>query len=104
VLLWKATRRLKRPTVRVPTIKITRNEWIRCNKQKAELLEHHLSNVFHPNDIQSFIDVIPIYQPEILIKAGSPLEISKKIDNNLNPKKASGIIMIPYIYSMPVSD
>lgn len=89
--LWKATRRFKRPIVRVPPIKNAQNQWIRRNDEKAELFAQHLAKVFQTNNIESTIDTTPDYQPEITMKPFSPMEVAMEIDNNLNPKKAPGI-------------
>lgn len=88
--LWKATRRIKRPFVRIPPIRGEEGKWVRCDTEKAELFARHLSEVFQPHDIQSSIDPTPIYKTNQQIRLFSPMEIAAEIDN-MNPKKAPGI-------------
>lgn len=86
----KATRRFKRPIVRVPPIKNAQNQWVRRNDEKAELFAQHLANIYQTNDINFTIDTTPDYQPEVTIKLFFPLEVAMEIDNNISPKKIPG--------------
>lgn len=89
--LWKATSKFKRPVVRVPPIRNAQGSWVRQDKEKAELFAQHLATVFQPHDIQSNIDVTPVYQPNQDFKRVTPMETAEAIDKSLNQKKAPGI-------------
>lgn len=89
--LWKATRRFKQPIDHVPPIKNAQGQWVRKNNEKAELFARHLATIFQTHDIQSNIDSTPIYQPTMIIKPVTPMEVAVEIDKNLNPKKSPGI-------------
>lgn len=88
--LWKATKKFKRPVVRASPLKNAQGRWVRQDKEKAELFAQHLANVFQPHNIQSDIDVTPIYLPNRYLKKITSMEIAQEIDR-LNPKKAPGI-------------
>lgn len=47
-MLWKATKRLKQPMQRSPTIQKTDNDWARSNKEKSQEFAEYFSNVFQP--------------------------------------------------------
>jgi hypothetical protein len=46
--LWKATKRLKQPTQRIPPIRKTDQTWARNAKEKANDFAAHLEKVFKP--------------------------------------------------------
>ena len=46
--LWKATRKLKRPTAHTPPLRKPDGNWARDNKQKADAFANHLENTFKP--------------------------------------------------------
>lgn len=89
--LWRATRRFKRPMTQIPPLKNESGKWLRRNEEKGELFAEYLATVFRPNNIVSYVDTTPVYQPQQPIKLMSPTEIAKMIDRNINPKKAAGI-------------
>lgn len=37
--LWKAAKRLKRPIIQIPSIRTTKGNWAKYNKQKADTFE-----------------------------------------------------------------
>lgn len=88
--LWKATRRFKRPIIRIPPIKDSRGTWLRRDDEKTEYFAKHLAEVFQPHDIQSNVNTTPTYRPNKKFKKFTPYEVAKEIDG-LNRKKAPGI-------------
>jgi hypothetical protein len=48
--LWKATKRLKRPTMNIPTVRKQDHTWTRNNKEKAEAFADHLERTFQTNE------------------------------------------------------
>ena len=48
--LWKAIKRLKRPTTLSPTIKKPDGSWAKNILEKATIFAEHLYNTFQPND------------------------------------------------------
>jgi len=44
--LWKATKRLKRRTMNIPTVRKQDRAWARNNKEKAENFAEHLEQTF----------------------------------------------------------
>ncbi|KMQ87670.1 rna-directed dna polymerase from mobile element jockey-like protein [Lasius niger] len=45
-LLWKATKRIRRPIINAPPIKKTNNAWARSKQEKADVHAEHLEKVF----------------------------------------------------------
>ncbi|VVC41487.1 Hypothetical protein CINCED_3A004098 [Cinara cedri] len=76
--LWKATRQLKRPRVHIPPIRKKDGTWARSDQDKAEL-----------NDIVSELDSTqcqPLNFTREFIRYFTPLEVTYKIDTNINTK------------------
>jgi len=51
-LLWKATRKMKRPQHHIPPVRINHNTWARTDKQKAMAFAEHFASVFQPFPFQ----------------------------------------------------
>lgn len=93
--LWKATKKIKRPTTHVPPIKNEDGSWAVSNRDKAEVFALHLENTFKPNEgttdfptngfaRQTTVDKIPWVTPK---------EVTCEI-KNLNSKKSPGYDLI----------
>jgi hypothetical protein len=48
--LWKATKRLKQPTINIPPVRKQDHTLARTNKEKAEVFVDHLERTFQPNE------------------------------------------------------
>lgn len=88
--LWKAARRVRRPTaVNTPLI-LASGERVSDEQNKANLFAEFLQDIFKPNDIVS--DVVPIGAASDTIngiKHVSPREVAEQLDR-LVPKKSPG--------------
>lgn len=90
--LWKATRHTKRPLVPVRFIRKGDGTWAR-SEDKAKIYTHHLERVFQLKTIKSELDILEHQQLNAIREKSKyfiPLEVSKEIDNKLNPKKSAG--------------
>lgn len=87
--LWKATKRLKQPTIGVPPLRTGDGGWARSDLEKAELFADQLVKTFTPHSICS--NPLPDLESGSSdpIKLFSPLEVAKELDR-LNSKKAPG--------------
>jgi hypothetical protein len=100
--LWKATKRLKQPTQRIPSIRNAYQTWARSDKEKANTFAGHLEKTFKLNDLpqnegleteinKALKEPLQIIQP---IKLLTPKEIRNIIQEDLNPRKAPGYDLI----------
>jgi hypothetical protein len=97
--LWKATKKLRRPTVAIPPIRQRDGSWARTNKDKTNLFAKHLATVFTPHngstanedEVESFI-AAPC-QLSLPTRVFTPTEIRKTI-NTLSSHKAPGYDLI----------
>ncbi|KMQ85369.1 reverse transcriptase, partial [Lasius niger] len=94
--LWKATKRIKRPIIQDPPLKMANGKWARGSKQKADLFADHLANVFKPFPRTTATDNITLTErddeqeiPPVTLK-----ELRSTIRHNLNAKKAPGYDLI----------
>lgn len=95
--LWKATKKLKRPTAHQPPIRQGNGPWARSSDEKANLFKEHLKGVFtaYPNDqnVADFPEVLQEKYDNSNIKF-SVKEVSDTVMKNINPKKAPGFDLI----------
>jgi len=90
--LWKATRKLKRPTLSYSPIRHPDGNWARSDADKAIVFAEYLSKVFTPNEqmetseLPSDVEKTPENQ-SIKFKWSS---VRKTIKENISPKKAPG--------------
>jgi hypothetical protein len=100
--LWKATKRLKQQTQRIPQIRNADQTWARGEKEKANTFAGHLEKTIKPNDLpknegletkinKALKEPLQIIQP---IKFLTPKEIRNIIREDLNPRKAPGYDLI----------
>lgn len=95
--LWKATKKLKRPTTPHPPIRQGKGPWARSDQEKADLFKDHLKKVFTDHTSDCDEPKLPeIHQEEY---DDSPInftvkEVRKAIKNNVNPKKSPGFDLI----------
>lgn len=54
--LWKATKKLKRPTTISPPLRTLDGSWARTDQEKAETFSQHLKNVFKPHPYEGTLD------------------------------------------------
>ncbi|KMQ86445.1 reverse transcriptase [Lasius niger] len=101
--LWKATKRLKQPEILITPVRSPDGKWARSANEKADAFAQHLAEVFtpHPDAAQSEEEEDEIYralnepyQLELPLHNFKKNEVIKIIQNNLNPKKASGYNLI----------
>lgn len=93
--LWKATKRLKRPIMQIPPIRLEDNKWARNNEQKATRFANHLEKIFQPHEDQDEeFNLEEHQQDEHEIPSTSPKEVITEIKENINPKKAPGFDLI----------
>lgn len=93
--LWKATKKIKRPTTYIPPVKNSSGNWAKTNKQKADLFAEHLENVFQPyDDNDNSQQMEEMCEDERSIPAVTSREIAKEIKEKINPKKAPGFDLI----------
>lgn len=57
--LWKATKNLKRPQIKIPPIRKECGEWARSDEEKAIVFANHLERVFTPNPPQGTPHILP---------------------------------------------
>lgn len=94
--LWKAARKIKRPKIQDPPLKISSGGWARSSKQKADLFAKHLADVFKPfpqNSTQTNISFISKMDEQDI----SPVtlkELRNTIKHNLSSKKSPGYDLI----------
>lgn len=98
--LWKATRNIKRPQVRIPPLR-TENSWARSDSDKCSAFAAHFEKVFKPfpsgnsnledEVITSFLE--SSFQMDLPIKKFSITEIKNGI-RVMNPKKSPGYDLI----------
>lgn len=92
--LWKATKQLKRPIMQNPPIRNADGSWARDNEQKANRFAEHLYNTFQPNtgtDLEVWNET---NQENMEINLTSSAEITKVINENIDPKKAPGFDLV----------
>lgn len=97
--IWKATKKFKSPTVPMPPIRRSDNNWARSNDEKANLFAEHLAQVFTlPATNNNLDDEIEDYinapcQLSLPMEAFSPAEVKREI-NLTNSFKAPGYDLI----------
>ena len=97
--LWKATKRLRRPQVLIPSFRNADGSWAKSNDEKAKTFAVHLQRVFTPHHflnptdaaIPAFLDVP--WQMSLPIKPSSPKEVVEAIAH-INVRKAPGYDLI----------
>lgn len=98
--IWKATKKLKRPTIRKPPIKTLNGDWAKSDEEKANTFAAHLHQVFSPDhpqssnieeEIEAFLDVA--CQMSLPIKPFISREVWQEI-KKLKNKKAPGYDLI----------
>lgn len=93
--LWKATKKIKRPQVQYPPIRLNNGDWARSDSEKAETFAKHLEEVFTPS-IQSNSHELP----ELLVNNKTQRikftfkSVKQIISDKINPKKAAGVDLI----------
>ncbi|CAG9830537.1 unnamed protein product, partial [Diabrotica balteata] len=93
--LWKATKRIKRPILHSPPMKLEDGSWARNNQQKAERFATHLENTFKLQDDQDDDQDWPEpKQTDENIKTTSPKEVAELIEEQIDPNKAPGYDLI----------
>jgi hypothetical protein len=93
--VWKATKRMKRPVVHIPTIRKEDGSWARDDEQKAELFADYLEQIFKPNEQQSRNkDELILSEENEEIPSVKPKEVANEIKRNINPRKAPGFDLI----------
>lgn len=94
--LWKAAKRIKRPTTHDPPLKMQNGEWARNSKQKADLFAEHLEGVFTPLPRNSADENTTFIHrtDENEIPGVSLKELKNIIRCNLSAKKAPGYDLI----------
>lgn len=60
--LWKATRRMQRPSVQVPSIRKRDGTWARSEQEKSEIYARHHECVFLSNAINPVLDIVKCQQ------------------------------------------
>lgn len=90
--LWKATKKLKRPTVSNPPIRLPNGSWARIDEQKCIAFANHLTDVFKPHESLKSEDIPKTNCSTIKSK---PIKykwkaVKQVIKNMINPKKAPG--------------
>ena len=90
--LWRAAKKLKRPTLSNPPIRQPDGNWARSDIEKAVAFSIHLNKVFTPHE-ESKNSKLPQYSEEA--SNPSPVKFKWKnvkntIKNCINPKKAPG--------------
>ena len=90
--LWKATKKLKRPKVSNPPIRMPNGDWARTDDEKGKAFANHLSNVFKPHETMesetfSKIEDGPVRTNPIKFKWKT---VKRVIKNTINVKKAPG--------------
>lgn len=99
--LWKATRKIKRPTVTSAPLRKTDSTWARSEQEKADTFAEHLSNVFQPHPYEG----PPDHQEMVMellnmtgVKEATPWNFTEKEVRrtilNANPKKSPGYDLI----------
>ena len=81
--MWKATRKLKRPTAHTPPLRKPDGNWARDNKQKADAFANHLENTFKPNSMHTTnkINLLQENQEHEVINFVTPKEVAQKNNN-----------------------
>jgi hypothetical protein len=93
--LWKATKRLKRPTINIPPVRKQDRAWARNNKEKAENFAEHLERTFKPNEEKTIDTPRRIVEKQIKqIPPVTPNELLNTIKVHINPKKTPGFDVI----------
>jgi 16S rRNA C1402 N4-methylase RsmH len=82
--------------MQIPPIRKTDGKWARNNEQKAQRFAAHLKQIFQPLGSQEEKAMITedIVQENEEIKLATTTEVKNVINNNINPKKASGFDLI----------
>lgn len=87
--LWRATRNLKRPTIRKPPLRTLSGDWAMNDTEKTNLFVNHLKTVFTPNESTNIVEL-----PSVVNEAAVPLRFElrdlKKTIGDLNCKKSPG--------------
>lgn len=89
--LWKATKKIKRPQLQYPPIRLHNGNWARSDTEKAEAFAMHLEEVFTPSIQRNSQNL-----PEVLVNKNTQLikfkfkNVKKMICDQINPKKAAG--------------
>lgn len=101
--IWKATKKLKQPTLAIPPIRNMDRSWARSSKEKADTFGAHLANVFRPNEpatdearehTEEIKELITApFQMSRPIKPARPAEVHRVL-SNLKIKKAPGYDLI----------
>jgi hypothetical protein len=92
-MLWKATKLFKCPQAAVPPIRKPNNEWVRSDKDKANVFATHLADVSRAeqghiyNDVEDFITA-PC-QMSLPKRAFTPTDVKAEL-TRLNTRKAPG--------------
>ena len=100
--LWRATKKIKRPVLQIPPIRLENGKWASSNEQKATRFAEYLEKVFSPNkeDEESkrlLPDVLGQENQEndeSRIRLTTLKEVKSEIKNNINIKKAPGFELI----------
>lgn len=91
--LWKAVRKIKRPTVQAPPLRKKDGTWGRTSMEKGIMFADHLESIFQPVLRQTEKEnIIPVDSEEdcTIELVRTPKEVKKEIDTNINVKKAPG--------------
>lgn len=102
--LWRATKNIKRPTIRQPPLRDPSGDWAKSDIEKANLFSNHLLKVFTPN-ISSDIVELPLIVPIEAVPLRVEVEEMVGAIADLKPKKSPGIdkvsnkmiLELPYI-------
>lgn len=95
--LWRATKKLKRPTTHSAPIKRDNGTWAKSDKEKADLFADHLAQIFSPNNTISDANIDHFDTENNLQATDIPLirrkEVMQEI-KHMKSKKAPGFDLI----------
>lgn len=87
--LWKAVKKIRRPTTYEAPIRLQNGKWARNSEEKVEAFANHLENVFTPNVTGSHISP-PIIDDKVQHPFNFRLATLRTAIKRLNAKKAPG--------------
>ena len=92
-LFGRQPKKINRPVMQIPPIRKTYGKWARNNEQKAQRFEEHLEQIYQPLGSQEEKAMISedIVQENEELKLATTTEVKNVINNNINPKKITGV-------------
>lgn len=91
--LWKATKKIKKPTTQIPPLCSSNGGWARSDEEKDILFASHLEQIFQPHQIESDLNLNTFNEycdSNSSISLVKPIEIAREIAYNLKLNKAPG--------------